>query len=551
MAAATESPSDALTGAGAGHAAGVPSRPWLLAVLQWAAVAGLCWLCTLPLARVALDGIDQALFRLGADALTRGAQLYTDFWDVKQPGIYWFYALAGRLFSADPTQGLLVDEVRTLNMLWLVASGMVATRIVRMVQPTRWIWVLTPVVTLLPFCLRLDWTSTGQVESLVMLPMMLIIVLGLTARTVRSDAMAMLLVAAAGLLACVVAVFKLALAPIALALLAIGIGARVRERYRDLPARSRAFTAALALAGVIFAAGLAAASLPFLSGRDPQLFFWTQFLYPFQAISMLQGPPLSKLFWAVLQVLSGVVFLLPAALLGAVVVFRSPDSGRHQLGWACLAWMVLTVLAVIAQRLSWHGYHFVTLIWPIGILATVGLAQLRDVRLPRAARGAVLAVLLLGLLIAASRPLLRGPAPASFLPESSGYLRQLPDVSRQIRQDSCRTGIAFSSPAFLLAAGLEAATSISGQLGWILLPTQWEALFRELRQRKPRFAYLDQGQFTAALGVRAPLLLDWLHHEYEPIGTDSFGGRWYRHIGQGGECMSTVLYARMAAARRP
>ena len=43
------------------------------------------------------DG-DQALFTTGASKIYRGATLYRDFWDLKQPGIFGFYLLGGVLF---------------------------------------------------------------------------------------------------------------------------------------------------------------------------------------------------------------------------------------------------------------------------------------------------------------------------------------------------------------------------------------------------------------------------------------------------------------------
>jgi hypothetical protein len=42
---------------------------------------------------------DQALFMIGAKELSQGSRLYVDFWDIKQPGIYLFYWIAGSLFG--------------------------------------------------------------------------------------------------------------------------------------------------------------------------------------------------------------------------------------------------------------------------------------------------------------------------------------------------------------------------------------------------------------------------------------------------------------------
>jgi hypothetical protein len=41
-----------------------------------------------------LDG-DQALFLYTAQSIDAGGVLYVDVWDLKQPGIFWFYGAAG------------------------------------------------------------------------------------------------------------------------------------------------------------------------------------------------------------------------------------------------------------------------------------------------------------------------------------------------------------------------------------------------------------------------------------------------------------------------
>jgi hypothetical protein len=42
---------------------------------------------------------DQALFIIGGEAISKGAILYRDFWDVKPPGIFGVYTLGGKLFG--------------------------------------------------------------------------------------------------------------------------------------------------------------------------------------------------------------------------------------------------------------------------------------------------------------------------------------------------------------------------------------------------------------------------------------------------------------------
>ncbi|MBK8210080.1 MAG: hypothetical protein IPK78_08965 [Rhodospirillales bacterium] len=45
-----------------------------------------------------LDG-DQALFLYFAEAIDHGERLYVDIWDMKQPGVFWFYWLGGKIFG--------------------------------------------------------------------------------------------------------------------------------------------------------------------------------------------------------------------------------------------------------------------------------------------------------------------------------------------------------------------------------------------------------------------------------------------------------------------
>ena len=68
--------------------------------------APLGWADAATLGLVALAGLvnlpvpfdtDQGFFTTGARQLLAGDALYRDFWDLKQPGIFWFYLAAGRI----------------------------------------------------------------------------------------------------------------------------------------------------------------------------------------------------------------------------------------------------------------------------------------------------------------------------------------------------------------------------------------------------------------------------------------------------------------------
>ena len=62
---------------------------------------------------------DQALFLLGAQVLNAGGVYYVDFWDLKQPGMFFFFWLAGRTF------GFSEVGVHAFELFWLTALAVV------------------------------------------------------------------------------------------------------------------------------------------------------------------------------------------------------------------------------------------------------------------------------------------------------------------------------------------------------------------------------------------------------------------------------------------
>ena len=67
--------------------------------LVWTVVA-LTFVIALGLSKLAYPLMgDQALFLLGGRTIDGGGILYRDFWDIKPPGIFLFYFIAGKLFG--------------------------------------------------------------------------------------------------------------------------------------------------------------------------------------------------------------------------------------------------------------------------------------------------------------------------------------------------------------------------------------------------------------------------------------------------------------------
>src|SRR5215831_12697944 len=160
---------------------------------------------------------DQGLFAYGAKAIAGGARLYIDFWDIKQPGIYWYFAAAGALFGFDEI------GIHTFDLVWMVVLAVVLQQIALRAFPSTLVAVLTPVFCLGPFYAKADAFHITQVEIIVALP--LAAVMWLLLHGGRSSQRWRF--AGAGALTVVVMLFKIMLCPIATTMIALVL---LRER---------------------------------------------------------------------------------------------------------------------------------------------------------------------------------------------------------------------------------------------------------------------------------------------------------------------------------
>ena len=112
-------------------------------------------------------GGDQALFTIGALKISNGAILYRDFWDLKQPGFYGFYVLAGSLFGFDEV------GIHTFELLYMTFFRLVLMKTLRGYYTNPSMAGLVPLLTVgIYYGVSGQWHLT-QLEALVGFPMFL------------------------------------------------------------------------------------------------------------------------------------------------------------------------------------------------------------------------------------------------------------------------------------------------------------------------------------------------------------------------------------------
>ena len=341
---------------------------------------------------------DQALFTAYARQLTEGAVLYRDVFDVKQPGIFLFYAAGGLLF------GFTEVGIHLFELAWWLAFSVFSLVALRPYFTTRWAPPLVPVFTVVTYYFGAGLLDQAQIEILVAFPLLL--AWWLIDQAAPGTRAGVRRYAAAGLVAATVVLLKHLYLLIVVAFLGYA-AVRSARRGIDLKAISRslvAFTVALALPLILTGAYFAAYGQ---LGR-----IWWAYFEMAPAAQLLTPRPLGYLITGVRKFMIGHAPLLILAVLGCVAVRRDRDAPRLKLVHGMLLWAAAGVIAFPVLQ-GWPEYKWPLFTVPVGILAVVGaetlaaLARTVGWRPGAASIGAGVAVAIMVLVLGAREPQLQ------------------------------------------------------------------------------------------------------------------------------------------------
>lgn len=473
---------------------------------------------------------DQTVFLLGARVMEAGGTLYVDFWDTKQPAIFAFYWLAGRLF------GFTAEGVHLFELLWLLALGAWLIRALRPHLRIPELASIVPIASIGGYYAVAGTWELSQAEIVVSLPLFaclaLVVPVYRSPRTLRAGWFA------AGLAAGLVAAFKLLFAPIPVALWVVASIAALRTRETDVRGlvRDRWLPA---LAGVALVLAAIAAAFAAAGALEPML--WTAFVYPLQAVTAFVEMDMDRLLHTDRWFLGTFAPLVLFALLARA---GRGDDRRERVFSMAIMWWIAAVIVILAQTLSWWRYHFLLLLVPTAILAARGIDGVLTLAQQRLRHWrAVIALLLTAAACApawrvwmsdsrAFQIWMRRPVHeiAAYKSSVSPAWDRISRDTEFLRSPEARPGpiYVFGDPRAILLAERRQAIPINGWSWESYADRQWDALPALLEGAAPVYIGVDR-RYEPLLRERAPGVWDWLGARYR-ITQAGASRTWYERL---------------------
>lgn len=481
---------------------------------------------------------DHALFALYGRAMKDGAVLYRDLWEVTNPGVLWFYQLAGTLF------GFTEDGIRLFEWLYWTAFVLTVSWAVKSAHGLAR-WPLAPAVLVGGVFYLSSSAETAHLtkaEGLVAFPLFLAAWLAGRAEETPFRPAARGLWVLAGACGGVAVLFKFAFAA---CLLAAWLPFLIRL-VKDVDWQSLVFLAgglSLPLGGAA-AFFIAHDTLPHV--RD------CLFATPREMLANAELAGFDRLANSVrwfAEVYSPVLALAVAGTVVALV--RQRDRQRDRLVVSLVLMATATVPVILVQRWSWWSYHFLLLAVPVSVLAAYTWPVLYAAVSERLSRppgprekwavAAVGVCLFLPVLGQGGYVVFRLATHRFGLTAEDRAAARL--TFGQAYRDAIREAdwLATQPPGPVFVAGDPLISFLSDRPqpgrfhGWsleLLPPRLWDELLAEWQASPPPLIFLDTGvhRYEAILTAKAPTGRAWLLANYREARRTP-AGAWYQFNG--------------------
>jgi hypothetical protein len=452
------------------------------------------------------DG-DQAFFRLGALEMQQGKVLYRDFWDIKQPGIFCFYFLAGTLFGFDEI------GIHVFELIYMVVFSIILLLTIKSYFRYQIIASLVPLLTVgVYYTVSGAWHLT-QVEALVGFPLFLCLWLTFKSFKIEGKQRFFLLLIS-GLFGGIVLLFKF-----------IFLLQAIEKILVD--------TCLPIFIGIILPLLVVASYFVWVNSFS--IVYETFFIYPPLIVN-------STLFNKT-NFISGIKWFLqsfyPLILMAGVAVYVSLYKFKNTLTLLLFVWCIFALGIIILQRTALWQYHYLLLFVPIGILATKGLDILWDFL--KELRSSIPTILLIFLLfLPLSLTLIKKSANLvsnnfaltedTRLQYQAVFRKKYPSIHSEANFISRFGSIAgdiyvAGDPSIYYLSGRSQATILRGWALEYFLSEQWSALINQLDSSKPPYIFIDY-EPQAIIKENFPQMLEFVEQRYQMLH-QSNNGIWY------------------------
>ncbi|MEH2178956.1 hypothetical protein [Nostoc sp.] len=470
------------------------------------------------------DG-DQAFFRLGALEMQQGKVLYRDFWDVKQPGIFCFYFLAGTFF------GFNEIGIHLFELIYMVFLSIVLLLSLKSYFRHPIIASLVPLLTVgVYYTVSQPWHLT-QVEALVGFP--LFICLWLTSQSFQYEGkQRFFLLLLSGFIGGIVLIFKLILLLILISFwLTIFIYSVLIKRQQIPKAFLEIFIPIFL--GITFPILFIVSYFAWFNSLP--ILYETFFLYPPRIVANSQFDP-NGLFVGIKWFLNN---FYPLLLVATVAVDVSLRKSKNILTLLLVIWCIFAWGVIVLQRGAFWEYHYLLFFVPLGILATKGLDVLWE-SLKKLSSPFTTILLIFLFFLPLSNTLMKKSIVLvnnNFaLTEDTRFKYQtifrdkypsLRSEAEFISQPGSLPGKIYvaGDPSIYYFSNRTQATSIRGWALEYFLPEQWTKLLEELDSSKPPYIFIDYIQ-QPTINKNFPRMREFIEGRYRILRQND-NGIWY------------------------
>lgn len=467
---------------------------------------------------------DQAFYLLGAKEMNEGLVLYRDYWDIKQPGIFFFYLIGGKLF------GFTEVGIHLLELIyWLLFSITLIHFLLKFrIFKNELFAYFSPLIIVGSYYSFTSPAMFTQVEALVIFPLLLVIKFNFEYSRSNKSFWLILSGVSAGL----VIFFKLMFFPLLLVFWFFLFAESIKKRVNYVK---------LSLDFILIPTGIIIFCIPFLlycyKNDILQLCFDTFIKYPPLILKYGKNQSLERLLESLRIISLRQLLILPFTFIS--LFFLRKNSFVIYL-WA---WLIVGFILILLQRTSWYTSHFQLLYFPVILLALFSIQEL-SIRLSSyrpslnykyITYGFLIFINLFGFIFLSRKVFQLWKYDFAITSEDKkNYALAFKDNAKAISiAEALEKYNIADCPVFVVNDPLvyyyTDRLQATAQSGWnmqLFVPGQVQILKNELMVNKPCLIYINRA-FNSFFKTEALEIGNWINSHYNILHSDN-NGAWYQ-----------------------